>query len=250
MRVMFVTEEDPIYVSIFFETLFAEPFRKSIDIPAVAICRPFNASLMATAGRIWHTYGAIDFLRLLFKYALRRLGGKSVERLCRQAGLRVMHVPSVNGDEFLRDVRDIAPDVIVSVAAPEKFGTALLKSPKKCCLNVHSGRLPKYRGMLPTFWQMLHGESVALVTVHEMGANLDDGDVLGTAEYPIDDGQSLSDVISGTKRLAAKLVLRSLIEVADGRAQWRTFDSADRKYFGFPTGEDVRRFRATGKRML
>ena len=52
-------------------------------------------------------------------------------------------------------------------------------------LNIHSGRLPKYRGMMPTFWQLLAGEREATITVHEMVPRLDAGAVLGKVEFPL-----------------------------------------------------------------
>src|SRR5207247_4870107 len=104
---------------------------------------------------------------------------------------------SVNQPEFIEQVRTIAPDLIVSVAAPEIFKPDLLGIPRLGCINMHSGRLPAYRGMMPTFWQMLRGEPAVTITVHRMAEKLDAGDVLATRLFAIRRRDSVDRAIRG-----------------------------------------------------
>src|SRR5215813_14078933 len=50
---------------------------------------------------------------------------------------------------------------------------------------------PDYRGMMPTFWQMLRGERVVTITVHYMAETLDTGDVLATQSFALRPSDSL-----------------------------------------------------------
>ena len=75
---------------------------------------------------------------------------------------------------------------------PDIFLPELLNAPRLGCINVHSGRLPNYRGMMPTFWQMLRGEHVITITVHRMAQKLDAGDVLATQSFPLKRSDSLT----------------------------------------------------------
>ena len=74
----------------------------------------------------------------------------------------------------------------MSVAAPEIFLPELLNIPRLGYINLHSGRLPSYRGMMPTFWQMLRGEQAITISVHRMAQKLDLGDVLATQSFPLE----------------------------------------------------------------
>jgi methionyl-tRNA formyltransferase len=157
---------------------------------------------------------------------------------------------SVNSPEYLERVRRLAPDVIVSVAAPEIFRKEILRIPRLGCINIHSGRLPVYRGMMPTFWQMLHGEPAITVTVHEMAEALDAGKILGTIMVPIESRDSLDRVISTTKEAGARLLIDVLGKIGRGQELRVPVDMSGKKYFSFPQREHVREFRKRGHRLL
>jgi methionyl-tRNA formyltransferase len=157
---------------------------------------------------------------------------------------------SVNQPEYVKQIRVIAPDVIVSVAAPEIFKPELLGIPRLGCINLHSGRLPAYRGMMPTFWQMLRGEPAITITVHRMAEKLDAGDVLATRLFAIKRSDSLDRIIKGTKCEGARLLIGVLRDLQAGRAQSTPLDMKQASYFSFPKREDVREFRKRGHRLL
>ena len=162
-----------------------------------------------------------------------------------RSGIEIVSEP-----EFIEQVRAIAPDLIVSVAAPEIFKPTLLGIPRLGCINMHSGRLPTYRGMMPTFWQMLRGEPAVTITVHRMAEKLDAGDVLATQLFPIRRGDSLDRVIKGTKREGARLLIGVLRDLRTDRAQSTPLDMDQAGYFSFPKPDDVREFRKRGYRLL
>jgi methionyl-tRNA formyltransferase len=250
LRILFVTEDDPLYVVHFFEAFFAEYPRDEIEICAITIDHAFHESLTKTARRLWRVYGPVDFVRLGFRFLGAKLSGRSIGALARKAGVREMPTESVNDAEYVRKVREMEVDVIVSVAAPEIFRRDILESAKMRCINIHSGRLPKYRGMMPTFWQLLHGEKQATVTVHEMAVKLDAGDVLGTADFDLKERDRLDRVIVQTKRLGARLMIDVLRQIAAGTDQPQPLDMSRKEYFSFPKKADAKAFRRRGHRML
>ena len=250
LRVHFVTEDDPLYVIQFFETFFDEYPRDELDVIGITIQRAFKESRLATAKRVFPLYGPVGFARLLVRVAGRRLRGRSIATVAGAEGISLVQTESVNDPEFVRRVAASQPDVIVSVAAPEIFKDEILQSARLGCINIHSGRLPKYRGMMPTFWQMRFGEPFATVTVHEMAPKLDAGAVLGTAECPIRERDSLDRVMIETKREGARLLIRTLRELAAGTAVARPLDMANASYYSFPKRRDARILRERGHRML
>jgi methionyl-tRNA formyltransferase len=104
--------------------------------------------------------------------------------------------------------------------------------------------------MMPTFWQMLRGESAVTITVHCMAEKLDAGDVLATRRFPLCTSDSLDRVISQTKREGARLVVRVLRNLRDGKAKPQPLATEDSEYFSFPKRGDVRAFRRRGHRLL
>jgi len=252
LRVLLVTENDPLYVRQFFDVFFAELPRDRIELVGVTVARAFHEPLLKTARRVHRFYGTVDFLRLLPRYLLAKASGRSIASLASARGFPLVEAASVNSQEYIDKVTALRPEMIVSVAAPEIFKSPLLKVASIGCLNIHSGKIPEYRGMMPTFWQMLEGKPAVTVTVHEMVPKLDAGGVVDTFEFPLLKNDSLDRVISGTKQEGARLMIRVLSSIAESRAMPTAtpLDMSKARLFKFPQPEDVRKFRALGHRML
>ena len=194
LRVLFVTEDDPLYVIRFFEVFLREYPADTLDVCGITIDRPWHEPIWKTLRRLIGLYGVTGVARLGTRFLRARLSGRSIARLAAERSIPMLPAQSVNAPEYVAEVRRLAPDVIVSVAAPEIFRAAILGTPRLGCINIHSGRLPVYRGMMPTFWQMLHGEPDVTVTVHEMAEKLDAGAILGTVRVPIAQGNERGSV--------------------------------------------------------
>jgi hypothetical protein len=127
--------------------------------------------------------------------------------LARNCSLKVVSVPDLNGEEAVAKLRDLNADLGVVV------GTRVLRRnifsvPRLGCINLHKGRVPDYRGMPPGFWELFDGAASAGITVHFVDSGLDTGDVIATADVPIeplDTPDTLLEKlhIEGTRTLAA-----------------------------------------------
>jgi methionyl-tRNA formyltransferase len=250
LRVLFVTEEDPLYVIRFFDIFFAEYPRDEFEICGITVHRAFHEPIWKTLRRMQAFYGHWDVLRQGTRFVQARLRGRSIESLARTMGVPVLPARSVNRPEYIEQLRAMALDIIVSVAAPEIFKAELLAVPRLGCVNVHCGRLPTYRGMMPTFWQMLRGEPAATITVHAMTEKIDAGDVMGTQTFAIEPHDSLDRVLTGTKCESARLLIRVLRDFRAERVQPTPLEMKGAGYFPFPRRADAREFRKRGHRLL
>jgi len=250
LRVLFVTEDDPLYVVCFFDIFFAEYPSDQLEICGITVDRAFHEPIWKTLRRMLVFYGPRDVFRQGMRFIYAQLSGRSIEALARAMGVPVVPTRSVNRPAYIERVRAVAPDIIVSVAAPEIFKRELLAVPRLGCINVHCGRLPNYRGMLPTFWQMLRGEPAATITVHAMAEKIDAGDVLATQTFAIEPRDSLDRVITGTKRESARLLILVLRDFRTEQVQPMPLDKTEAAYFSFPRSADVREFRKRGHRLL
>jgi methionyl-tRNA formyltransferase len=207
-------------------------------------------------------YGTVDLARMLMRYAGIKLMGMTLGKVSRRHpytleqifaahGIDVIHSRNVNSRKLYERLTSIGPELIVSVAAPQVFKPRLLSVPTVACINIHSAPLPKYRGMMPNFWAMYHGERHSAITVHTMDAEIDRGEILLQKPFELVRGESLDALIKRTKVLAA----RALIEVLGGIRRTghlvpQPVPSHEPSYFSFPTREHVRKFRADGNRLL
>src|SRR5262249_693562 len=234
----------------FFRVFFSEHPTAELELCGITIEQPFHESIGRTFRRMLRFYGYRDTIRQGLRFISARVRRDSINALAASYGVTVLSTRSVNDPEFIQQVRAQAPDVIVSVAAPEIFRPELLDVPRLGCINIHSGKLPNYRGMMPTFWQMLCGERAITITVHKMALKLDAGDALATQLFPLKRCDSLDRVIKGTKREGARLLIRVLRDLRNGQVRPVPLDMADARYFSFPKPSDVLQFRRQGHRLL
>ena len=250
-----VTQSDPFFTGRFFDAFLREARDLPVELVEIVLLKNFNESRAALARRMFRFYGTLDFARLLARYvaaavAEHRGSPRTVEGVARAHGIRHVRLDSINDEEYLATLRARKIDVLLSVAAPQIFRAAALAA-APLVLNVHNGKLPYYRGMMPTFWAMLHGEPEITITVHEMAAKLDAGHVV--AEYPvaIEEGESMFALGARAKVIAGSRVARLLALLrTDAWPAPQRVDLAEQRYFGFPTRADARTLRARGARLL
>jgi methionyl-tRNA formyltransferase len=255
VRVVAVTQSDPFFTAAFFKAFLEERARDRLELVEIVLLRNFNESKPALARRLFKLYGPVDFLRLLGRYVAAavsdRIGRpRSVEAVAARYGVPLVRLSTINDPSYLRTLADRDVDVLLSVAAPEIFRRAALEA-VRYVLNVHSGQLPHYRGMMPTFWALSNGDTRVVVTLHEMNERLDAGRLI--AEFPVDVevGDSAWSVAARAKTVAGREVARLLAAI--GTPRWpepRPIPAARSQYHGFPTRRDARRLEARGRRLL
>jgi len=257
----FITQDDPFYVRIFFEEFFAI-YERPGDIKGVVIAPPMGKkSFAALVRQMYEFYGPRDFVRVGARYVLYRVTSKlpvwlragkvfSLRQLCEDKHVNVVFARDTNAPGFLQLLARWDLDLIVSVAAPQIFREPLINLPRKGCINIHNSMLPKYRGMLPNFWQMFNGEEAVGTTIHRINAGIDDGDILLQRETPIQSGESLAALIRRTKRVGARFMAEALDQLREDRAMPMPNRREDATYYSFPTRDDVAAFRRRGYRLL
>lgn len=269
MNIVFFTQEDPFYVKIFFDEFFAN--YKSLDeIKAVVISKAMGKkSLFALAKQMYGLYGPFNFLRVGFKYAYYKLMSKrkvsksfqsaqsaksvnrtySIKQLCDTYGIPTIERSDINSESFISMIKTYNPDLFISVACPIIFKQSLIDIPKLDCINIHNAPLPKYRGMLPNFWQLYHREKNVGITVHRIQKGIDTGDMIIQEMIPIIEEESLDSLIKRTKRYGADIISKIIQDFQDGNIKYSKM-IGEGSYFSFPTRSDVKKFHKMGKRIL
>jgi methionyl-tRNA formyltransferase len=251
--------DDPIYILPFFDEFFR------LDREGVEVAGIFSCKTMGERGRLrllrelLVLYGPLGLVRLVG----RRLGSKIAEQLPPSGkwfhslpqlsrAFKIPHydIGNPNREESRIQIAAHAPDVLVSVACPYILKDKLLSLPPRGCVNIHHAPLPRYKGMMPTFWQMYHGERQVGVTIHTMAARIDEGRALLQEQLPIVPGESLDALIRRTKRHGAHCMLKVLQQIAQGTQTALSTDEATSSYFTFPTAAEIREFRRRGYRAI
>jgi methionyl-tRNA formyltransferase len=129
-------------------------------------------------------------------------------------------------------------DLLVSVGWPRLMKKRVLEAPRLGCINLHTSKLPDYRGRHPVHWAMLRGEREVGVTLHFMNERFDAGDIILQDTVPIERDDDLNDVHHRLAPVGARLVERGLAELEAGLARAQRQDPKAGRYFPRRTPED------------
>ncbi len=250
LNLLFITQEDPFYIRMFFEE-FLKNYSNKDEIKGIVICSTMGkTSIIKLVKQMYNFYGLVDFLRIVWRYILVRIKRNTLHTLFRLYNVSVYRTNDVNGDAFISYWGQQNLDIIISIAAPKIFKEKLLTLPKWGCINIHHAKLPNYRGMMPTFWQMYHREKVLGVTVHKMNPKIDEGEIILQREILIEENESLDSLIKRTKRIGAHCIIEILKLIKNNKVKYLANFPEKGNYFSFPTKKDVCTFRQQGKKLL
>lgn len=102
-----------------------------------------------------------------------------------QRGIPVLQPLSLKKKSTQDALREMQPDVMIVVAYGLILPQAVLDIPQYGCWNVHASLLPRWRGAAPIQRAILAGDVETGVTIMQMDAGLDTGDMLLTQKVAI-----------------------------------------------------------------
>lgn len=121
---------------------------------------------------------------------------------------------SLKSEEVQQVLRDYQADVMVVVAYGLILPQVVLDIPKYGCLNIHGSLLPRWRGAAPIHRAIQAGDKETGITIMQMAAGLDTGDMLLQSTCSIgreDTGQTIHDKLAVQGADDLLIVLEQLI---------------------------------------
>ena len=144
--------------------------------------------------------------------------------------IKVLQPEKVRGnEEFLEELKDYRPDIIVVAAYGQILPKEVLELPKYGCVNVHASLLPRLRGAAPIQRAIIEGDEETGVTIMQMSEGLDTGDMLakesikiGTMNYSM-----LHDALA---EIGARLMVHTLDLIEEGKISPEPQDDGKSSY--------------------
>jgi methionyl-tRNA formyltransferase len=156
-----------------------------------------------------------------------KLQASAVKQWAVSQGLTVSQPRSLRLDgKFPDDARaaqlDIAAadaDVMVVAAYGLILPQWVLDAPRHGCLNIHASLLPRWRGAAPIHRAIEAGDTETGVTIMQMDAGLDTGDMLLTQTVPIEPADTTSVLHDKLADLGGHLIVQALASVGQFKPQ-------------------------------
>ncbi len=153
-----------------------------------------------------------------------------VKQVAEQAGLPVLQPLNFKQQQDRSTLAALGADLMVVVAYGLILPQAVLDIPRLGCVNVHASLLPRWRGAAPIQRAIEAGDADTGVTIMQMAAGLDTGDMLHKVRCAIgadDTSASLHDKLA---ELGGPALLSALDQLASGAAQPEVQDDALSNY--------------------
>lgn len=118
--------------------------------------------------------------------------------------------------EAVSELEKYEADVYVVAAFGQILSRQILEMPKFGCINIHASLLPKYRGAAPINQCIIDGERETGVTIMQMDAGVDTGDILTQKKVILEDKETAQTLFDKLARAGADLIVETLPMIERG----------------------------------
>lgn len=148
-----------------------------------------------------------------------QLAESPVKAAARRLGIAIHQPERVRRPESVELLRGLAADLMVVVGYGQIIPQSIIDLPRYGILNVHASLLPKYRGAAPIQWAIANGESETGVTIMQIDAGLDTGDMLAKARTKIGEEETAPELSARLAPMGAELLCETIPQIAAGTVQ-------------------------------
>ena len=108
-----------------------------------------------------------------------------VAEYAKNAGMTLFLPKKSKDEDFLTDLRDLKPDLVVTAAYGQILSDGFLAIPTHGTINIHPSLLPQYRGATPVQQALLNGDEITGVSILRTVTELDAGPLITQKKVPI-----------------------------------------------------------------
>jgi methionyl-tRNA formyltransferase len=145
-----------------------------------------------------------------------KLTPSAVKKLALERGIAVDQPEKLRTEEQRARLAECAPDVLVVAAYGLILPRSVLELPRLGCLNIHASLLPRWRGAAPIHRAIEAGDAETGITIMQMDAGLDTGDMLLIEREAIRPDDTTAVLHDRLARLGGRLIVEALEMAACG----------------------------------
>jgi methionyl-tRNA formyltransferase len=165
-------------------------------------------------------------------------------------GIEVSDIHSINCQAGLKTVNEFVPDLIVSIRFGLILQAEIIGIPKFGVINLHSGELPTYRGVMATFRAMQQNATECGTTLHYINdSGIDSGGIISISKQPLDYQRSYLYNTLSLYETGIKDVVNAISKIEkSGKCESYSADSQG-NYFSFPCEQELIYFQQRGHKL-
>lgn len=241
MKIIIITQKEPFFIPKILTNIL--PYYNN-HLDSIILLKPDEYKNVFSS--IWYYlnfWGFYQFLKIGILF-LKEKFRNSIN--CED--VEIIEDEDINSQHFIDNVKKV--DYIISIAANKIFSKELLNAPKKMCLNIHAGLLPKYRGYNPSFWTLYHNKKKTGVTLHKMTEKLDFGKIIIQKKIMIGKKETWFSLQKKVVKNSSQILTQLLPKLIEDDLIFKEMDSREGSFFNKPAIYHGKKFRKKGKRFI
>ena len=146
----------------------------------------------------------------------KKLTASAVKELALEHNLPVYQPENFKSEQAVTELASLNADIMIVVAYGLILPTVVLQTPRLGCLNVHGSLLPRWRGAAPIQRSIWAGDKETGVTIMQMNAGLDTGDMLTKVSCPIAVDETSSSLYEKLALQAPQVLVDTITQLVKG----------------------------------
>jgi methionyl-tRNA formyltransferase len=163
-----------------------------------------------------------------------------VKQLATHYGLEVLQPITLKSPEIQKKLTEYNADVMIVAAYGLILPAAILKIPRLGCLNIHASLLPRWRGAAPIQRVIQAGDAETGITIMQMDAGLDTGDMLLKRSCKIEARETAETLHDKLATIGAETIIEVLGHLDQGKINPIKQDNENATYAAKLTKEESR----------
>ena len=140
----------------------------------------------------------------------RKLTASPVKQLAAANGIPVEQPASLKDESAIAQLSGYEADIMIVAAYGLLLPQAVLGIPRLGCINIHASLLPRWRGAAPIQRAILAGDSETGITIMQMDAGLDTGDMLLKIPTPINNDDTTGSLHDRLAKTGAEAIVKTM----------------------------------------
>lgn len=252
-RLLIITQDEPFYLYSNLKYLLENiPNGSKVIGCVVSEPSPFGKkeTFIEKTVKTYKIFGGIFFIYYSTKFIYNRLFRPRLKHLLEKNNIPLINlVGSINSKNNLNIIKQHEPDLLVSILGNQIFKKPLLDLAPKGCINLHTALLPKYRGLMPSFWVLKNNETRTGVSVFFVDEGIDSGPIIIQEQIEIG-SMTQEELIIKSKKLGMDCIIIAIQSIIKGDVLLKPNQDELSSYYSFPTKKDVEEFVKSGKRFF
>jgi methionyl-tRNA formyltransferase len=143
------------------------------------------------------------------------------------------------------------PELVLSIRYGLILKDPVIAIPVHGILNLHSGALPYYKGVMASFWALLNNESEIGTTLHFIeDSSIDTGSIVASTRLAVQRERSYLWHVLSLYEAGCGEMLAAVEKIDAGQNLRSTSQTEAGNYYSFPDAEDLQRFSERGWRLF